>query len=128
MKLTHMEAVKVLIVDDEPNIRDLLSTSLRFAGFSVHAVANGADAVHAAEKGEPDIILLDIIMPKMDGFAALKKLKKNAATKNIPVILLTNLGQEEDIQKGKELGAIDYFIKANHTPQEVVDKVKSVLS
>lgn len=97
-------------------------------GFEVFSAYDGAAGLKLVEEEKPDIILLDIIMPKMDGFVALKKLKSNAATKDIPVILLTNLGQEEDVKKGQELGAQDYFIKANHTPQEVVDKVKTVLN
>jgi two-component system OmpR family response regulator len=68
-----MANIKVLIVDDEPNVRELLSTSLRFAGFSIHAVANSTNAVAAAEKGEPDIILLDVMLPDMNGFSVTKK-------------------------------------------------------
>ena len=80
-----------------------------------------------AKKENPDVILLDIILPQMDGFSVLKKLKSDSATKNFPVILLTNLGQDGDVKKGLELGAIDYLIKANYTPSQVVEKVKSLL-
>jgi len=79
-----MEPIKVLVVDDEPNIRDLLSTSLRFAGFSVHAVSNGADAVVAAEKGEPDIILMDVQMPGPSGFNVTTKLRSMGI--DVPVL------------------------------------------
>lgn len=72
-------------------------------------------------------MLLDILLPKMDGFAVLKKLKADESTKNLPVILLTNLGQKDDVQKGLELGASDYLIKAHFKPSETVDKVKKVL-
>ena len=71
---------------------------------------------------KPNIILLDVIMPKMDGFATLQALRGNPDTKNTPVILLTNLGQDEDMKKGKDLGATDYFVKSNHTPAEIVNK------
>jgi len=96
-------------------------------GYEVVSAYDGADGVKMAETEKPDVVLLDVIMPKMDGFVALKKIRKNPVTEKVPVILLTNLGQEEDVRKGRELGANDYFIKANHTPQEVVDKVKALL-
>lgn len=96
-------------------------------GYDIVSAYNGADGVKMAETEKPDVVLLDVIMPKMDGFVALKKIRKNPVTEKVPVILLTNLGQEEDVRKGRELGANDYFIKANHTPQEVVDKVKALL-
>jgi DNA-binding response OmpR family regulator len=118
----------VLLVEDDEMLHSMYTQKFTKEGYDVLSGYTGAEGVQLAEEKNPDIILLDIIMPKMDGFAALKKLKKNKITADIPVILLTNLGQEEDIRKGKELGAVDYFIKANHTPQEVVDKVKEVLS
>ena len=109
-----MENVKVLIVDDEPNIRDLLSTSLRFAGFSVHAVANGADAVHAAEKGEPDIILLDVMLPDMNGFSVTKKLRSMGI--NAPVLFLTARDETEDKITGLTVGGDDYMTKPFYQP------------
>lgn len=119
---------KILLVEDDEMLHGMYVQKFKNQGFEVVSSYNGADGIKLAETEKPDIILLDIIMPKMDGFVALKKLKSNDVTKDIPVILLTNLGQEEDVKKGQELGAKDYFIKANHTPQEVVDKVKSVLN
>lgn len=120
-------AKNILLVEDDEMLNAMYTQKFTKEGYSVVSAFNGAEGVKMAEEHHPDIILLDIIMPKMDGFAALKKLKKNDSTKDLPVILLTNLGQEEDIRKGKELGAEDYFIKANHTPQEVVEKVKEVI-
>ncbi|MCW1929692.1 MAG: response regulator [Candidatus Kerfeldbacteria bacterium] len=120
-------AKKILLVEDDEMLHTMYTQKFTKEGYDVQSGYNGAEGVALAESEKPDVILLDIIMPKMDGFAALKKIKKNPATAQIPVILLTNLGQEEDIRKGKELGASDYFIKANHTPQEVVDKVKSII-
>ena len=108
-------------------LADMYTTKFTMDGFDAAKAYDGQAGVTKAKEFLPDIILLDIIMPKIDGFAALKMLKEDAATKNIPVILLSNLGQEEDIKKGKELGAADYFVKANHTPAEVVVKVKQVL-
>ncbi|MFA5995098.1 MAG: response regulator [Patescibacteria group bacterium] len=118
---------KILLVEDDEMLHDMYTQKFKNHGYTVVSAYNGADGVKLAEAEQPDLILLDVIMPKMDGFVALKKMRKNPATVNIPVILLTNLGQEEDVKKGKELGADDYFIKANHTPQEVVDKVDNLL-
>lgn len=117
----------VLLCEDDEMLHTMYTQKFTKEGYEVVSAYNGAEGIKQAEEHQPAIILLDIIMPKMDGFTALKKIKKKDATKDIPVILLTNLGQEEDIRKGKELGATDYFIKANHTPQEVVDKVKEVI-
>lgn len=119
-----MENVKVLIVDDEPNIRDLLSTSLRFAGFSVHAVANGADAVHAAEKGEPDIILLDVMLPDMNGFSVTKKLRTMGI--NAPVLFLTARDETEDKITGLTVGGDDYMTKP-FSLDEIVARIHAIL-
>ncbi len=118
----------VLLVEDDEMLHTMYTQKFTREGFTVLSAYNGADGVKVAEEQKPDIVLLDIIMPKMDGFTALKKMKKSPVAQNIPVILLTNLGQEEDIRKGRELGAVDYFIKANHTPQEVIDKVREILA
>jgi two-component system OmpR family response regulator len=119
-----MENVKVLIVDDEPNIRDLLSASLRFAGFSVHAVANGADAVHAAEKGEPDIILLDVMLPDMNGFSVTKKLRSMGI--NAPVLFLTARDETEDKITGLTVGGDDYMTKP-FSLDEIVARINAIL-
>lgn len=119
---------KVLLVEDDEMLHGMYTQKFKNQGYEVVSAYNGADGVKLAETEHPDVILLDVIMPKMDGFVALKKIRKGDTTAKIPVILLTNLGQEEDVRKGRELGANDYFIKANHTPQEVVDKVKALLN
>lgn len=118
---------KVLVVEDDEMLAGMYSEKFTLSGFQVQVSHNGFEGVKMAESFLPSVILLDIIMPKMDGFVALKKLKKNPATENIPVIMLTNLGQADDVEKAKSLGALDYFIKANHTPADVVKKVEEVL-
>lgn len=118
---------KILLVEDDEMLHGMYTQKFKNQGYDIISAFNGADGVKLSESDKPDLILLDVIMPKMDGFVALKKIRKNPVTTGIPVILLTNLGQEEDVRKGRELGANDYFIKANHTPQEVVDKVKNLL-
>jgi CheY-like chemotaxis protein len=91
------------------------------------AAEDGLKGLEMVKKEDPDIILLDILMPKMDGFAVLDALKKDKATANIPVVLLTNLGQKEDVKKGFEKGAVGYLIKAHFMPSEVVEKIKKIL-
>lgn len=121
------EKPKILLIEDDRMLGQMYSAKFGREGYDVHNAENGSDGVKMARELRPDIILLDIIMPKMDGFAALKELRKKEETKNIPVILLTNLGQDKDIEKGKKLGANDYFIKANHTPAEIVEKVREMI-
>jgi len=118
---------KVLIVEDDQMLGDMYASKFQADGFTVLRASDGADGLKVAEKEKPDAILLDVIMPKLDGFATLQQLKANKDLAKIPVIMLTNLGQDEDIKKGKELGASDYFVKANQTPSEIVAKVKSLL-
>jgi two-component system OmpR family response regulator len=119
-----MENVKVLIVDDEPNIRDLLSTSLRFAGFSVHAVANGTEAVNAAEKGNPGIILLDVMLPDMNGFSVTKKLRSMGI--NCPILFLTARDETEDKVTGLTVGGDDYMTKP-FSLDEIVARINAIL-
>lgn len=118
---------KVVLVEDEKMLADMYATKFSMEGFETTKANDGAAGLELAKKVRPDIILLDVIMPKLDGFAVLKLLKEDEKVKNVPVILLTNLGQDEDIKKGKQLGAADYFVKANHTPAEVVKKIREVL-
>ncbi len=118
---------KVVLVEDEKMLADMYATKFSMEGFETSKAYDGAAGLALAKRVKPDIILLDVIMPKLDGFAVLKELKDDVNVKDIPVILLTNLGQDEDIKKGKQLGAADYFVKANHTPAEVVTKIRQVL-
>jgi DNA-binding response OmpR family regulator len=118
---------KVLIVEDDQMLSEMYGSKFEAEGFTVLRASDGVEGLKLAETEKPAAILLDVIMPKLDGFATLEKLKANKATAKIPVIMLTNLGQEEDVKKGKELGAADYFVKANQTPSEIVAKVKSLV-
>lgn len=119
---------KILIVEDDEFLANIYQTKFEIEGFKVFAAGDGEQGLKLASSKEPEIILLDILLPKLDGFAVLEQLKKDPATKNIPVILLTNLGQKEDVQKGLKMGAADYLIKAHFKPSETVDKVKKILS
>ena len=118
------EPIKVLVVDDEPNIRDLLTTSLRFNGYSVYAVGNGNDAVLAAEKGKPDIILLDVMLPDQSGFAVTKKLR--AMGIDVPVLFLTARDETEDKVTGLTVGGDDYMTKP-FSLDEIMARISAIL-
>ncbi len=119
--------IHVLLVEDDTFLANIYKTKLEMEKFKVTTAENGEEGLEAAQKKKPDIILLDILMPKMDGFAVLEELKKDTETQKIPVILLTNLGQKDDVERGLEMGAVDYLIKAHTKPSETVAKIKSVL-
>ena len=119
---------KILVAEDDPFYLKVYEMKLRTEGFELKSVTNGEEVVEAAKAFLPDIILLDIIMPGMDGLAALKKLKNTRETKNIPVIITSNLGQQEEITKGMELGAVDYIIKSDVTINDIIDTVRRFLS
>ena len=118
--------IKILLVEDDVFLLNMYADKFRSEGFGVSVADNGIKAVKLAQQEAPDIILLDLILPKMDGFEVLQELKKDPATKDIPVILLTNISQKDDINRGLELGAVDYLIKAHFMPNEVVGKVLNV--
>ena len=119
--------IKVLVVEDDAFLAGMYVTKLNLEGFDVEVAEDGEQGLKQALEVNPRIILLDIILPKMSGFDVLQDLKKEPKTKDIPVILLTNLGQREDVKKGLELGAVDYLIKAHFMPSEVVEKMKKLL-
>ncbi len=125
--MTETKKVHVLLVEDDTFLANIYKTKFDMEGFKVSVSENGEEGLADAKKKKPDIILLDILLPKMDGFTVLEKLKEDSGVKDIPVILLTNLGQKDDVSKGLEMGAVDYLIKAHFKPSEVVDKVKKIL-
>jgi two-component system OmpR family response regulator len=123
VKKTVPEA-KLLVVDDEPNIRELLSTSLRFAGFDVVAAANGRDALAAAETHNPDLAVLDVMLPDMDGFTVTRRLR--AAGRHFPVVFLTARDDTDDKVTGLTVGGDDYVTKP-FSLDEVVARIRAVL-
>lgn len=118
---------KILLIEDDPTLIDMYQLKFTEEKMNLVVTEKGGEGLELAKKDKFDLILLDIMLPEIDGFAILKELKTNAKTKNVPVILLTNLAQETDKEKGLQMGAVDYLVKANHTPTEVVDKVKKIL-
>ena len=119
-------AAKILIAEDERDIRDLVSFSLRYGGFEVVEATNGEEAVEQAKAVSPDLILMDVRMPKMTGYEACKKLKAMDDMKHIPVIFLSAKGQEQEIQQGIDAGAEEYILKP-FAPEDLVSKVREIL-
>jgi len=119
--------VKILVVEDETFLLDLYETKLEQSGYDVIKASNGEEGFSLATLEVPELILLDILMPKVDGYELLKKLKADDKTKNIPAIIFSNLSQKEEIEKGLKLGAKDYIIKTSITPTELEAKVKEYL-
>ena len=122
-----MSKKKILIVEDDNFVAEVYSTKLLEMGHEVTIAQNGEEGLNALKENEPDLILLDIIMPVMGGIEMLQELKKNEKWKNIPVILLTNVGEKDSIQKVQNLGVQDYLIKSHFTPAEVIEKIDAVL-
>src|SRR5512139_4036125 len=117
---------KVLVVEDEPDIRNLIAFALQYAGYRVLVSADGDDAVRLAGEEQPDLILLDVKMPKMDGYEACQLLRAQDSTKDIPVVFLSARGQDSEIQRGLELGAEEYILKP-FAPDELYRRVGAIL-
>lgn len=122
-----MPLKKILIIEDDKFLRTLASGKLKREGFEVFEAVGGKEGMNSAETNTPDLILLDIILPEIDGFEILRRLKTDEKLREIPVILLSNLGQESDIRRGLSLGAEDYIVKAHHTLDEIIARIKKVL-
>ncbi|HUH98718.1 MAG TPA: response regulator [Anaerolineales bacterium] len=118
---------KILIAEDEPDIRDLVAFTLRFAGYEVVAANNGEEAVQMASQELPDLILMDVRMPRMTGYDACRAMKANPDLKDIPVVFLSAKGQESEIQTGLEAGAEEYLLKP-FAPDQLTDRVRAILS
>ncbi|NTW22760.1 response regulator [Candidatus Falkowbacteria bacterium] len=117
----------ILVVEDDPVLSVMYKTKLEAEGYTIFTAANGVEALAEAKAEKPDLILLDIILPQLDGFSVLEELKDDTKTKKIPVIMLTNLGTDEDREKGQKLGAVDYLVKANYTPEQISSEIKKFL-
>jgi CheY-like chemotaxis protein len=118
---------KILIAEDERDIRDLVAFTLRFAGHEVFTATNGEEAVDMTPKVNPDIILMDVRMPRMTGYEACKVLKQNPDLKDIPIVFLSAKGQEAEIQQGLDAGAEEYLLKP-FAPDQLTSHVKAILA
>lgn len=116
---------KIMYFEDDASHSGLYGTKLKLEGFEVAVYESPtSDPVGIVIKEKPDLIMMDLIMPVMDGFDAIKLLKQDERTKNIPIIILSNLGQRDEVEKGLTLGAADYFVKIHYTPSDLIEKIK----
>jgi len=120
-------AKKILIVEDDKFLRELIGQKLLKEGYDIVEAVDGEKGIKTIKDEKPDLVLLDLILPGMDGFEVLTKIKEDEGIAQTPVIILSNLGQKDDIEKGLKIGAVDYLIKAHFTPGEIIDKIKVVL-
>lgn len=119
---------KVLLVEDDLSLMKIYSNKLKISGFDVSLATTGDEGLRKAKVDQPNIVLLDLILPGIDGFLVLEELKKDPLTENIPVVILSNLGQPTDIERGKRLGAIDYLVKSDVSLLDLVAKVKKYIT
>lgn len=122
-----MKKKKILIVEDDKTILSMYTSKFEGEGFEVVGAESGSDGLELARKEKPDLIMLDIILPGLDGFTVLKELKDDKKTAKIPVVMLTNLSTDEDRKKGEKMGATDYLVKASLTPAQISEKIKKIL-
>jgi len=116
----------ILIVEDDKFLRELISKKLIGQGFKIDEAIDGEEALKKLQELKPNLVLLDLILPGLDGFDVLQRMKDNPSTASIPVLILSNLGQKDEIEKGLKLGAVDFLVKAHFTPEEIVQKIKQV--
>ena len=120
--------MKVLIIEDDKFLRELINRKLQSKNFETVLAIDGETGLDLITKETPDIVLLDLILPGINGFEVLTKVKENEKIKDIPVIILSNLGQKDDIEKGMGIGAADYLVKAHFTPSEIIEKINQILA
>ncbi|MFA6376733.1 MAG: response regulator [Candidatus Paceibacterota bacterium] len=118
---------KILIVEDDKFLRELIVRKLTNENYDVVEAVDGEQGLQKTKEDKPDLILLDLILPGIDGFEVLAQKKEDPFIASIPVIVLSNLGQKEDVDKGLSLGATDYLIKAHFTPGEIIEKVRNII-
>lgn len=118
---------KILVVEDDKFLRELLVRKLKTEGFEISVAVNGEEGIKKIQEQLPQLVLLDLVLPGIDGFEILKQIKSDPKTNKIAVIILSNLGQQEEVERGVRLGADDYLIKAHFTPDEIVKKSKRML-
>lgn len=120
-------AKTILIIEDDKFLRDLIAKKLIKEDFEISEAIDGEEGARKVKEEKPDLILLDLILPGIDGFEVLSKIKEDPGLASIPVIILSNLGQKDDVERGLKLGAVDYLIKAHFTPGEIIEKIKKAL-
>ena len=120
-------AKTILIIEDDKFLRELIVQKLLREGYEISEALDGEEGIKKIKEEKPDLILLDLILPGIDGFEVLSQMREESRLSSIPVIILSNLGQKEDVEKGMKLGAVDYLIKAHFTPGEIIEKIRKAL-
>ena len=121
-------AHKILIIEDDKFLRELIAKKLLKEGFEIEEAIDGEEGLRKIKEVKPDLVLLDLILPGIDGFEVLKNIKEDPKLSLIPVVILSNLGQRDEVEKGLSLGAVDFLVKAHFTPEEIIEKIKTVLA
>ena len=122
-----MDKKRILVVEDDPVLGIMYKTKLEAEGYEIILATNGSDGLAMAKEQKPNLVLLDIILPQLDGFTVLSEIKADKDIAALPVVLLTNLGTVEDKNKGVALGAVDYLVKAEYTPEQLSEIIKKYL-
>lgn len=117
----------ILIVEDDQFFRDLLKKKLSSLGYNIIEAPNGEKGIELAKEKKPDLIILDLLLPNIDGFEVLSKVRTNSETSSTPVIIVSNLGQQEDVERGLKLGATDYLIKSQFDIESITSKIRNIL-
>ncbi|MDI6882936.1 MAG: response regulator [Patescibacteria group bacterium] len=118
---------KILIIEDDKFLRELIARKLSQENYKILEAIEGEEGLKKIKTEKPNLVLLDLILPGIDGFEVLSQMNEDPVLAQVPVIILSNLGQREDIERGLKLGAVDYLVKAHFTPNEIIEKVKQVL-
>lgn len=118
---------QILMIEDDPFLVDIYTTKLKDAGFSVEVAAKGESGLRRLREKQFDLLVLDIVLPHIDGWGILKEIEKDESLKDLTIVIFSNLGQKEEVEKGLKLGAVKYFIKAHYTPSEMVEEIKKIL-
>ncbi|MCP6719503.1 MAG: response regulator [Patescibacteria group bacterium] len=117
----------ILLIEDDPFLVNIYTTKLKESGFSTDAANDGETGLKKLKEKEFDLLILDIVLPHIDGWEILKEIRKEDGLKDLKVIILSNLGRKEEVEKGLGLGAVKYFIKAHYTPSEIVEEIKKII-
>jgi len=120
-------AKTILIIEDDKFLRELIARKLLEEDYEISEAIDGEEGIKKIKEEKPDLVLLDLILPGIDGFEVLLRMKEDPILAQIPVIILSNLGQKDDVERGLKLGAVDYLIKAHFTPGEIIEKIKNAL-
>ncbi len=117
----------ILLIEDDSFLAEIYTTKLKETGFLVKAVVGGDDGLKEIKENPPDLLLLDIVLPNTNGWEILRDIQGNEKSKNLKIVILSNLGEKSEIEKGLKLGAVKYLVKAHYTPTEVVEEIKKIL-